>query len=181
MGRKKIGSVKNDLLFEKARQVRYLLLDVDGVLTNGQLTFDEAGRELKSFSIYDGLGINLLHKAGIGVGIISGRRSEIVTHRAGELQIQDIFQGIQDKRGPYEEIKIKRQLEDRALAFIGDDLIDLPLLQKVGLAVVVANAVEAVKVAADWVTERKGGEGAVREVIDFILESQKHDEKNKMV
>lgn len=178
---KKYGLAKDGLLLEKVRLIRYLVLDVDGVLTNGQLTFDEEGREIKSFSIYDGLGIDLLQGAGIGVGIVSGRRSPIVTRRAGELRIADVFQGFKDKLGPYEEIKIKRQLDDRAVAFIGDDLIDLPLLRKVGLSVAVGNAVDAVKQAVDWVTERKGGEGAVREVIDFILESQKHDEKDKVV
>ncbi len=170
-----------DALKAKARQIRYLLLDVDGVLTNGLLTFDEAGREIKSFSIYDGLGINLLHQAGIGVGIISGRNSPVVARRAAELQIVDVFQGCSDKLGPYSEIKSKRALIDDSVAFIGDDLIDLPVLDKVGLAVAVANAVDTVKAHVDWITERKGGDGAVREVIDFILKSQKHDEKYEVV
>lgn len=160
-------------LIRKARQIRYLLLDVDGVMTNGLLFFDEAGREIKAFSIYDGLGISLLHQAGIGVGLISGRMSYIVTQRAKELQIKDIYQGTRDKIAAYKEIRKKYQLNDEAVAFIGDDLIDLPLLQKVGLSVAVANAVDSVKRAVDWITKKKGGEGAVREVIDFILSAQK--------
>lgn len=156
-------------VLEKAREIRYLLLDVDGVMTNGLLFFDELGREIKGFSIYDGLGISLLRKAGIGVGIISGRNSPVVTFRAKELNIDDVYQGVRDKIAVYEEVAIKRNLEDRVVAFVGDDLIDLPLLKRVGLSVGVANAVDGVKDAVDWVTERKGGEGAVREVADLLL------------
>ncbi|MFQ5598268.1 MAG: KdsC family phosphatase [Nitrospiria bacterium] len=163
----------SESLLEKAKQIRYVLLDVDGVMTNGLLFFDEAGGEIKVFSIYDGLGISLLHKAGIGVGIISGRSSPIVARRAKELHVEDLYQGVGNKVIPYKEILERRHLDRRAVAFIGDDLIDLPLLRKVGFPIAVANAVDAVKGAADWVTQRKGGEGAVREVIDFILSAQK--------
>lgn len=142
-------------------------------MTNGLLMFDEDGREIKAFSIYDGLGITLFRRAGFGLGIISGRTSAVVTLRAKELQIDDVFQGSKDKLVDYYEIKKNRRLDDNAVAFIGDDLIDLPLLEKVGFSVAVANAVDPVKNAVDMITERKGGEGAVREVIDFILFAQK--------
>ena len=156
-------------LLKRAREIRYLLLDVDGVMTNGLLFFDESGREMKGFSIYDGLGISLLQKAGIGIGIISGRNSPVVAIRARELKIDEVYQGVHDKIAAYEKLVTKHNLEDRVVAFVGDDLIDLPLLKRVGFSVGVANAVDAVKDAVDWVTERKGGEGAVREVADLIL------------
>jgi 3-deoxy-D-manno-octulosonate 8-phosphate phosphatase (KDO 8-P phosphatase) len=158
---------------QKAKRIRYLLLDVDGVMTDGTLYFDENGREIKGFSIYDGHGIRLLQRARIGVGIISGRSSNVVAWRAKELGIEDVYQGSRDKDAAYEMIKAKHRLQDEAVAFIGDDLIDLPLLRRVGFSIAVASAVEAVKQEVDWVTNKRGGEGAVREVIDFILSVQR--------
>lgn len=157
---------------QKAMRIRYLLLDVDGVMTDGTLYFDENGREIKGFSIYDGHGIRLLQRARIGVGIISGRSSAVVAWRAKELGIEDVHQGSRDKEAAYEMIKAKHRLQDEAVAFIGDDLIDLGLLRRVGFSIAVASAVDAVKQEVDWVTQKKGGEGAVREVIDFILSVQ---------
>ncbi|MFQ5780630.1 MAG: KdsC family phosphatase [Nitrospiria bacterium] len=163
-------------VLQKAREIRYLLLDVDGVMTNGMLYIDENGREIKGFSIYDGHGIAMLRHASIGVGIISGRTSSVVTCRAKELGIEDVHQGVHDKIVSYEMILEKHQLEERAIAYIGDDLIDLPLLRRVGLSVAVANAIDAVKKEVDWVTERKGGDGAVREVVDLIMTVQGENE-----
>ncbi len=157
---------------QKAKRVRYLLLDVDGVMTDGILYFDESGREIKGFSIYDGHGIRLLQRAQIGVGIISGRSSAVVAWRAKELGIEDVHQGSRDKLAAYEMIRAKHHLQDETVAFIGDDLIDLPLLRRVGFSIAVASAVDAVKREVDWVTKKKGGEGAVREVIDLILSAQ---------
>lgn len=157
---------------QKAKRIRYLLLDVDGVMTDGTLYFDENGREIKGFSIYDGHGIRLLQRARIGVGIISGRSSAVVAWRAKELGIEDVHQGSRDKEAAYEMIKAKHRLQDEAVAFIGDDLIDLGLLRRVGFSIAVASAVDAVKQEVDWVTTKRGGEGAVREVIDFILSVQ---------
>ncbi|MCG3113857.1 MAG: HAD hydrolase family protein [Candidatus Manganitrophus sp. SB1] len=157
---------------QKAMRIRYLLLDVDGVMTDGTLYFDENGREIKGFSIYDGHGIRLLQRARIGVGIISGRSSAVVAWRAKELGIEDVHQGSRDKEAAYEMIKAKHRLQDEAVAFIGDDLIDLSLLRRVGFSIAVASAVDAVKQEVDWVTKKRGGEGAIREVIDFILSVQ---------
>ncbi len=157
---------------QKAKRVRYLLLDVDGVMTDGTLYFDESGREIKGFSIYDGHGIRLLKKAQIGVGIISGRTSAVVEWRAKDLGIEDVHQGSRDKVAAYEIIRAKHRLEDEAVAFIGDDLIDIPLLRRVGFSIAVASAIDSVKREVDWVTQKKGGEGAIREVIDFILSIQ---------
>jgi 3-deoxy-D-manno-octulosonate 8-phosphate phosphatase (KDO 8-P phosphatase) len=162
----------NKNLIEKAKQIKCLLLDVDGVMTNGMLYFDENGKEIKGFSIYDGLGIARCRQASILVAIISGRRSKVLSWRAKELQIEEVHQGIRDKVKTYEQIEEKYQLERKSVAFIGDDLIDLPLLRQVGLSVAVANAVDEVKKEVDWITQRRGGEGAVREVVDFILSAQ---------
>ncbi|HIE65164.1 MAG: HAD hydrolase family protein [Nitrospira sp.] len=159
-------------LIEKAKQIKCLLLDVDGVMTNGMLYFDENGKEIKGFSIYDGLGIARCRNASILVAIISGRHSKVLTWRAKELRIEDVYQGVRDKVKAYQQIAKKYQLEKESVAFIGDDLIDLPLLRQVGLSVAVANAVDEVKKRVDWVTQRRGGEGAVREVVDFILSAQ---------
>jgi 3-deoxy-D-manno-octulosonate 8-phosphate phosphatase (KDO 8-P phosphatase) len=159
-------------LLQKAKRVRYFLLDVDGVMTDGTLYFDENGRELKRFSIYDGLGIRLLQRANIGVGILSGRNSPVVSWRAKELGIEDVYQGLADKTSAYEMILKKYSLDDSAVAYMGDDLIDLPILCRVGFSISVPNALDAVKKEVDWVTKLRGGEGAAREAIDLILSAR---------
>jgi len=158
-------------LKEKAINIKFLLLDVDGILTDGKIIIDSYGNELKSFHIQDGHGIFLIKSSGIEVGIISGRYSRAVEYRAKELNIEEVHQGVRDKVKIYEEIKAKYKLSDEAVAFMGDDLIDIPLLRKVGFSATTADAVNEVKEIADMITERNGGEGAVREVIDFILKT----------
>jgi 3-deoxy-D-manno-octulosonate 8-phosphate phosphatase (KDO 8-P phosphatase) len=163
---------KNAHFIKQARRIKLLLLDVDGVLTDGKIHLDDEGREMKVFDMHDGHGITLLHRAGIQVGIISGRSSRSVELRAKQLSIQEVHQGVADKVKVYEEILSRCRLKDEEVAYIGDDLVDLPLLRRVGLPVVVANAHEAVKKNVDWVTKRAGGAGAVREVVDHLLKSQ---------
>jgi len=163
---------RSSKLIAKARKIRMLLLDVDGVLTDGKIYLDDHGLEMKSFDLHDGHGIKLLHKAGIQVGIISGRSSTSVNVRAKQLAIEEIHQGVADKMKVYEEILHRHQLKDEEIAYIGDDLVDLPLLRRAGLSVVVANAHDAVKRDVDWVTKRGGGSGAVREVVDYLLKAQ---------
>lgn len=141
-------------------------------MTDGTLYFDEHGRELKRFSIYDGHGVRLLQKAKIGVAILSGRDSPVVAWRAKELGIEEVYQGMTDKTAAYERVLKKHLLEDSAIAYMGDDLIDLPILRRVGFSISVPNAIDAVKKEVDWVTKRRGGEGAAREAIDFILSAQ---------
>jgi 3-deoxy-D-manno-octulosonate 8-phosphate phosphatase (KDO 8-P phosphatase) len=165
-------NTKSNKLITKARKIRMLLLDVDGVLTDGKIYLSDDGRETKRFDLHDGHGIKLLHRAGIRVGIISGRTSPSVDIRARQLSIQEIHQGVVDKIKAYEEILHRHQLKEEEVAYIGDDLVDLPLLRRVGLSVVVANAHDAVKRDADWITKRKGGGGAVREVVDYLLKAQ---------
>jgi len=160
-------------IVEKARRVRFLLLDVDGVMTDGTIYLDADGRETKAFNIYDGSGIHMLRKAGIQVGIITGRQSTIVAHRARELEITEVHQKIMDKLKVYVELTLKYGLQDSEMAYIGDDVIDLPVLERVGLSVAVPNAHPDVKARVDWVTQKAGGYGAVREVTDLLLAVRK--------
>ena len=161
-------------LRQRVARVRFLLLDVDGVLTDGTIYLDGEGRETKGFHIHDGSGIRLAQAAGLGVGLLSGRESAAVTRRARELGIDELHQGIEDKAAAYARITERLGLTDRAVAYMGDDVIDLPVLEHVGLAVAVADAHARVRAAAHWVTRRNGGRGAVRELIDLLLHVQGH-------
>lgn len=164
------GSLK--ALQEKAGKIRFLLLDVDGIMTDGKIIIDSRGVEYKAFHIHDGHGIYLLKKAGIEVGIISGRSSQAVEYRARELNIHEVYQNVHDKISIYERLQKKYNLQDEEVAFMGDDLIDIPLLNRVGFSATVADAIKEVKDVVDFITQKRGGEGAVREVIDFILKSR---------
>ncbi len=160
-------------ILEKARRIKFLLLDVDGVMTDGTIYLDAEGRETKAFNIYDGTGIHLLRKAGIQIGIITGRQSTIVEHRARELEITEVHQKILDKVKVYDAILLKYGLQDSEVAYMGDDVIDLPVLERVGLSVAVPNAHPDVKNCVDWVTQKGGGYGAVRELSDLLLAARK--------
>lgn len=150
-------------------RIKLLLLDVDGVMTDGRIIYGNDGGEVKAFDVKDGHGIKLLQRAGIAVGIITGRQSKLVARRAEELGIELLYQGVKDKRVPFREILDKLALQPEQIAYVGDDVVDLPILRQVGFAVTVADAVEDVKAYVDMVTERPGGRGAVREVCDFLL------------
>ncbi len=160
------------LALEKARRVRLLVLDVDGVLSDGRLYYGNAGEELKTFYTPDGLGIKLLQAAGIEVAIITGRSSSIVERRAGELGIERIVQGRDDKLDALMEIMAGTQLSLEQVAYMGDDLPDLGAIQAVGLGMTVAGGDECVASHADWRSQRGGGLGAVREACEFILDAQ---------
>jgi len=155
-----------------ARGIKLLILDVDGVMTDGGITLDGAGGELKTFNVRDGHGIKMLMEAGVGVAVITGRASGAVTRRAAELSITDLYQKCSDKLGPFEELMRKYALDDAHVAYIGDDVVDIPLLLRVGLPVTVADAEESVKGYCMYVTTKNGGRGAVREVCDLILEAR---------
>ncbi len=159
-------------LNEKLKRIKLLLLDVDGVLTDGSIIVGNSDQELKVFNIQDGFGIKLAQNCGIQIGIITGRTSEAVEKRANELKIEILFQGYQDKLEAYEKIKNNFKLKDDQVAYIGDDLPDLKLMQKVGVSFAVINACDEVKHIADYVTQRPGGKGAVREMIELILKNQ---------
>jgi len=157
---------------DKARNVRLVIFDVDGVLTNGGLQFDNEGREYKTFNSLDGLGIRMLLECGIKVAIITARQSGIVSHRMSELGVDLVFQGCRDKRATFTQLLDKTGLQENQVAYVGDDLIDLPVMSQVGFAVAVQNAHSFVKKQADMVTRASGGSGAAREACDFILDAQ---------
>jgi 3-deoxy-D-manno-octulosonate 8-phosphate phosphatase (KDO 8-P phosphatase) len=157
---------------EKARNVKLLILDVDGVLTDGRIVIDDRGVETKCFDVRDGHGIKMLKRANIDVAIITGRESDVVSHRARELGIDSVYQNIHNKLEVYEAILEEKGLKDGEVGFVGDDLVDLPLLRRVGFAAVVADGVEELKPYADYVSRNRGGRGAVREVIELILKAQ---------
>jgi len=156
-------------LKERCARVKLLLLDVDGVLTDGRLYFGPGGEVIKVFHVRDGYGLKLWHDAGFRSGIISGRNSDIVSIRASELGIHFVYQGNDDKLLALNEIAAEARVLLDEIAFVGDDLLDIPVLEKVGLAVAVADAPEEVKQDSHNVTKIPGGRGAVREVIDMLL------------
>ena len=156
----------------KAKAIRLLLLDVDGVLTDGTITYNQQGEEIKSFHSRDGFGITLLKKAGIEVGIITARESGAVLRRARDLSIHHVFLNITEKARAFEEIRAKLNLSAREIAYVGDDWLDIGVIVRVGFAVAVADADPEVKKLAHYVTKKEGGRGAVREVCNLILEAK---------
>lgn len=156
-------------LAERARAVRLAIFDVDGVMTDGTLYIGAQGEAFKAFNILDGHGIKMLQAAGIATAVISGRSSEAVERRACELAIAHVLQGCADKVASFEALRAQLGLEPGACSFMGDDLPDLAVMRRCGLAVAVANAAEPVKQAAHYVTRASGGRGAVREFCDLVL------------
>lgn len=156
------------------RKIKLLLLDVDGVMTDGGIYFTEGGDELKKFNIHDGYGIMKLRRMGLTIGIITGRISKLVERRARELGIVEVHQSLENKLAAYEDIKAKLNLRDSDIAYIGDDEPDIPILKSAGFSACPVNAVSVVRKLTDYVCTCRGGEGAVREVIDLILESRSH-------
>lgn len=167
-----IAEMTDERLLEKIRRVRLLMLDVDGVLTDGRIIVDDAGLESKQFDVRDGHGLKLLMRYDIGVAIVTGRRSRVVDHRAADLEIAEVHQGIWNKGEVLAGILERQKLAAEESAYIGDDIVDIPLLRKVGFAVAVADAVPEVQGAADYVTRCAGGRGAVREVCEMILKAK---------
>ncbi len=159
---------------DKCKNIRLMLFDVDGVLTDGGIIYNESGKEIKVFNVRDGLGIRLLMKAGIQVGIVTGRSSEALRQRCQNLGITLIYEGVRDKGVLLAEIVETTGFQAQEIAFMGDDLPDLPLMRKVGFSIAVADAHESVIKEAHMVTHTNGGEGAVREICEKILKSQGH-------
>ena len=157
---------------DKAHEIRLVIFDIDGVLTNGGLHFDNEGREYKTFNSLDGHGIRMLLESGLQVAIITGRQSNLVNHRMRDLGVKMIYQGYRDKRPAFNKLLEKTGLSTDQIAYMGDDLPDLPIMSQVGLALTVQNAHAFVKQHADWISEASGGSGAVREATDFILRTQ---------
>lgn len=160
----------------RARSIRLLLMDCDGVLTDGSLLYSFDGKHVlegaRVFHIHDGQGLRLAREAGLKLGVISGRISAALSARAHELQFDHLHQGINDKLAVYEQIKIAEGLADEQIAYIGDDLSDLALLRRAGLAIVVADAVSEAQAVAHFITRQPGGRGAVREAVELIIKAQ---------
>jgi 3-deoxy-D-manno-octulosonate 8-phosphate phosphatase (KDO 8-P phosphatase) len=168
----KAKKMKNTNQAKKLDSIKLLLLDVDGVLTDGSIIYNDEGVETKTFNVKDGFGIRLLMDAGINVGIVTGRRSEVLHHRCKNLGINLIFDGIQNKGAALDDIIKKTDMPGHKIAFMGDDLPDLTLFKKVGFSIAPADAHEALCKNADMVTHQKGGKGAVREVCEKILQAK---------
>jgi 3-deoxy-D-manno-octulosonate 8-phosphate phosphatase (KDO 8-P phosphatase) len=165
------GEIPTGVL-ERARQVRLLVLDVDGVLTDGRLHITERGEETKVFHVRDGSGIVALQRAGVPVAIISGRASAAVARRAAELNIGHLHQGVGDKGVALDALLAALGVAPQAVACVGDDTPDVPMLERAGLAVAVADAHPTARAVAHWITAAPGGRGAVREVCDLLLHAR---------
>jgi 3-deoxy-D-manno-octulosonate 8-phosphate phosphatase (KDO 8-P phosphatase) len=166
------GGKMDAKLLNRIRRVKLLILDVDGVMTDGRIIVDDAGLESKHFYARDGHGLKMLMRAGIDVALLTGRRSRVVEYRAAELGIVEVHQGILNKAEVFPGILQRRSLAPEEVAFVGDDVVDIPVLRRVGFAVAVADAVPEVLKIADYVTVCEGGLGAVREVCEVILKGQ---------
>lgn len=156
----------------KLKRIKMIVLDVDGVLTDGGIIIGSDGTEYKSFNVKDGSGISLGRHAGIRFAIISGRFSPVIGLRAKELKIEEVYQDAMVKAESYDELKAKFGYKDREICFIGDEIIDIPVFRKCGFSAAPADAVNEAKKAADYICKKKGGRGCVREVIDMVLKTQ---------
>ena len=161
-------------IVEIARKIKLIILDVDGVMTDGSLYFDNQGQEFKAFNSKDGHGIRLLLENGIEVALITGRESELVKHRANNLKLSPklIYQGYRDKLPAFDDLLEKTGYKKEEIAYVGDDVIDLPIMSQVGFSIAVGDANWFVKDHSDWVCSISGGKGAVREVCELILNAQ---------
>jgi 3-deoxy-D-manno-octulosonate 8-phosphate phosphatase (KDO 8-P phosphatase) len=159
-------------LIERAKKIKCVICDIDGVLTDGLVYIDNFANELKAFNIQDGLGLKLLMAADIEVAVITGSKNAVIDHRMKQLDIRHYFTGQLNKQIAFQKLKNTLSLENNQFAYIGDDLPDLIIMEQVGLSIAVENAVSPVKDLAHWCTNKHGGRGAVREACDFILGAQ---------
>lgn len=157
---------------ERAKRIRLLLLDVDGVLTDGRIIYGSAGLEVLSFHVRDGFALKHAQASGITVGLLSGRKSEALLRRAEELGILEVHTGVEDKISVYQQLLIRYHLDNSEVAYMGDDIPDVPVLRQAGLGITVADAPAEVRRAAHVVTSLAGGKGAVRETVEWLLKSQ---------
>ena len=159
-------------ILERARLTRLVIFDVDGVLTDGSLFIGDDGQEYKAFNSRDGHGMKMLKRTGVALAVITARTSEVVRIRMQSLGVEHLFQGREDKLPAYEELKETLDLGDEQIAYVGDDLLDLPIMRRVGLAVAVADAHALVQRHAHWRTESPGGRGAARDLCELVMEAQ---------
>ena len=159
-------------LKERFKKIKLLLLDVDGVLTDGRIVYDSHGRDLKFFDVHDGLGVYLLKKSGIGTIIITAKGSKAIRPRARDMRVEEILEDVRNKGAALVGLLKKYKVRKEQVCFVGDDLVDLGLMKKVGLAIAVANACPEIKRVSRYITKKRGGRGAVREVAELILKAQ---------
>ena len=159
-------------ILEKAKQIKLVIFDVDGVLTNGSLFYGDDGQEYKAFNSLDGHGMKMLQESGVLIGIMTGRTSDVVTHRMKNLNITHVYQGKLEKLPAYEELVKKLSLTPDQVAYVGDDVVDLPIMLRVGLAITVPSAHELAKKHAHWVTSKAAGAGAAREICELVMKAQ---------
>lgn len=164
--------ITHNELIERAAKVKLLILDVDGVLTDGRIILDNEGNELKAFHVRDGHGIKMLQREGINVAFITGRESDAVTRRARELGITEVHQGSKNKLEAYPKVLERFGVSDEETAYVGDDIVDIPVMVRVGLPVTVGDASDEAKAYALFVTKNRAGRGAVREVTDLLLRAR---------
>jgi len=155
-----------------AKEIKVLLIDADGVLTNGKIIYDTYGDEIKIFDVKDGMGIALLKRMGIKTFVITANKSAAVKKRAKELRIEKVYERAKDKKEVFYKILKKNKIKPEQTCYIADDLVDIPVLRRAGLPIAVADAVEEVKKEASYISKNKGGDGAVREICELILKSQ---------
>ena len=160
------------MIKEKASKIKLLLLDVDGVMTDGRFTINDRGEETKAFNVKDGLGLKMLMFSGLEVVMVTGRRSQGLAHRSKELGIEEVYQGVKDKNTVCQQLKKAKDLKKEQVCSLGDDIPDLAMFMESGLSIAVADAVEEVREAADFITKSNGGFGAVREACELILKCQ---------
>jgi 3-deoxy-D-manno-octulosonate 8-phosphate phosphatase (KDO 8-P phosphatase) len=156
----------------KAQKIKLVVFDVDGVLTDGSLFYGDDGQEYKAFQARDGHGMKMLQKSGVDIAIITGRESEVVAHRASNLSIKHVYQGQLEKLPAFKTLLEKLDLLPEEVAYVGDDVVDLPIMIRVGLAITVQDGHALAKKHAHWITENRGGQGAAREVCEFIMQAQ---------
>lgn len=164
--------MEHQSITDKFKKIKLLLLDVDGVLTDGSIIYDDMGSQIKVFNVKDGLGIRLLMLSGVQVGIATGRRSKALLHRCENLGISLILDGLSSKADVLNAIFKQTGILADEIAFVGDDLMDLPLMQKAGISIAVADAHELIRRHADMVTRASGGKGAVREICETVLKAR---------
>jgi 3-deoxy-D-manno-octulosonate 8-phosphate phosphatase (KDO 8-P phosphatase) len=160
------------MVLNKAKKIKLLLLDVDGVLTDGRIIYDSRGHDMKFFDVHDGLGVYVLRKAGIKTILITAKGSRAIGPRARDMQVEEIYENISPKSSILNKILKKYKVGADEICFVGDDMVDLGLMKLVGLPIAVSNAVPEIKATASYVTVKEGGRGAVREVAELILKSQ---------
>lgn len=169
--------MRKDKATQLFRNVKLLILDVDGVLTKGEIIYDDKGREFKIFNVKDGLGIFLLGKAGIKTVLLTAKNSPVVQRRARDMRVEEVIGGILPKESVLPKISSKYKVKPENICFVGDDLIDIGFMKRIGIAVTVSDAPRIVKKTASYITAKRGGEGAVREVVDLIFKAQKLEDK----